>query len=74
MNEWQALLELGEKEMLSLKIGTNIQLRSKLMGQIWSGVIIDIELPIGICAPRYKCRWRNGEESGFLLGSELKVI
>jgi hypothetical protein len=74
MNEWQTLLELGEKEMASLKKGTNVQLRSKLMGQIWRGIIIDVQPPIGICAPRYKCRWQNGEKSGFLLGSELKIV
>ena len=72
MNEWEAMQNLGYKEMESLKVGTRVRLRS-LGGKI-TGRIVEIQPPFGICQPRYRCEWDDGDNSGWLSSSSIEVI
>lgn len=71
MNEWESMLKLGYKEVNELPIGTTVQLN---FCQKPIGKIIEIQEPIGLLAPRFKCRWDDGDESGWLLKSDLTIL
>lgn len=71
MQEWETLQRLGVKEMESLSVGTRVRLN--FLGNP-EGEIIDTQPPVGILAPRYKCRWDNGDESGYLLASQIAKL
>jgi hypothetical protein len=73
MNDWQKLGELGIQEMEKFQVGVRVRLRRMFGGKI-KGIIIETESPIGLLAPRYKCRWDDGDESDFLLSSNLEVL
>jgi hypothetical protein len=45
-----------------------------MFGGKMKGFIIDVQPPIGLLAPRYKCQWDNGEGSGVLLSSDLEIL
>lgn len=70
-HEWKALQELGHEEMKVLKIGTRVKLNHMHKPE---GVIADARSPVGILAPRYKCKWDDGDESGWLSASSLTAL
>ncbi len=73
MNEWQKLGELGLEEMKRFRIGTRVRLR-RMFGGKMKGFITDIQPPIGLLAPRYKCQWDNSDESNFLSSGDLEIL
>jgi hypothetical protein len=72
MDDWAKVQQLGHAEMTKWPIGTKVQLR--MLGGKIRGKIIEHQPPIGLLQPRYKCKWDNGDESGFLPSSDLIKI
>jgi hypothetical protein len=69
MDDWTKIQQLGHSEMAEWPIGTKVRLR--MLGGKIRGEIIECQPPVGLLSPRYKCKWDNGNESGFLHSSDL---
>ena len=70
-NDWALLQETFKEEMGNFKMGQRVQLN--FLG-FPKGEIMEIEKPIGLLAPRYKCKWDTGEKSGWLSALKLRLI
>ena len=70
-NDWQALLDAEMHALQSFPIGARIRLRylDKPYGRV-----IQQKEPLGSLSAKIRCKWDNGEESGFFPVSDVELI
>lgn len=72
MNDWANLIKMGHEEMDEFCVGRRVRLN---FHPYCEGVITEQEPPFGLLAPRYKCKWDKGDETGgFIPSSSLTLI
>ena len=69
---WKAIQRRGHEEMNKMKVSIRVKLNSSSFPL--EGVIVDVREPVGLLSPRYKCKWDDGDESGWLSSTELTAL
>lgn len=69
---WRAIQRRGHEEMSKMKVSTRIKLNANSF--LLEGVIVGVREPVGLLSPKYKCKWDDGDESGWLSSTELTIL